>query len=359
MKKQATETTGNFKGATIYAGIDVHRKRWVVTIRFAKMEMKTFSMNPDPDELVQHLRKNYPGATYKAVYEAGFCGFWICDALMAGEVECLVVHAADVPTTHKEKVSKTDARDSRKLAKELEKGGLEGIHVPSRLLRQLRSLSRLRGSLTKDQTRLKNRIKSHLYFFGIELSEVSESKHWSANFIRDLETLTHSDNAAASTLRHLLNSLKDVRRNLLQVVQDLRKYLREHYREALSSLQSVPGVGFVTAATLITEIGDPKRFRNEDRFASYVGFVPSTHNSGETNKTLGLTPRRNRRLKHLIIEASWTAVRKDPDLAASFHQYSLRMLKTDAIIRIAGKLLNRIRHVWQHGATYQVQLPSQ
>ena len=106
-----------FQGQHLYIGIDVHQKRWIVTIIFLGMQLKTISMDPYPRELIKYLMKNNPGAIYHTVYEAGFCGYWIDRALRKAGVNNIVVNPADVPTTHKEKRRKTDKIDSRKLAK--------------------------------------------------------------------------------------------------------------------------------------------------------------------------------------------------------------------------------------------------
>jgi hypothetical protein len=65
-----------FSNLHFFIGIDTHLKQWKVTIRNCGIELKTFSMNPSPDELHKYLNKHYPNGTYLVVYEAGFCGFW-------------------------------------------------------------------------------------------------------------------------------------------------------------------------------------------------------------------------------------------------------------------------------------------
>ena len=65
-------------GSHFFIGTDTHLKNWRVTTRLNNIELKTLSMNPSPDELVNYLRKKYPGGIYHIVYEAGFCGFWHC-----------------------------------------------------------------------------------------------------------------------------------------------------------------------------------------------------------------------------------------------------------------------------------------
>ena len=124
-RKEITMSTQNsntisFKGKHFFVGFDVHKTRWVVTIRHSGMHLKTFSMDPYPEGLKNYLEKNYPEGIYHLVYEVGFCGFWIYRRFKHLGVDCLVINPADVPTAHKEKERKSDPVDSRKLARELE-----------------------------------------------------------------------------------------------------------------------------------------------------------------------------------------------------------------------------------------------
>ncbi len=81
----------DFSGQNIYCGIDVHKKSWKVSIRSDHMELKTFSQNASAEDLIKHLRKNYPSANYKAVYEAGFSGFSHQRQMEEGGINCIVV----------------------------------------------------------------------------------------------------------------------------------------------------------------------------------------------------------------------------------------------------------------------------
>ena len=66
-----------FENKEIYVGIDVHKKRWVVTVRTYDLELKTFSMQPVAEELEKFLVANYKEALLHIVYECCFSGFWI------------------------------------------------------------------------------------------------------------------------------------------------------------------------------------------------------------------------------------------------------------------------------------------
>src|ERR1700722_5220138 len=121
----------SFKGQTIFVGIDVHKKSWAVCIRDENMELRKFSQLPSPEILALHLKTNYPDAAYKCVYESGFAGFSTQRELEKLGIGCMVVHAADVPTNHKEMQMKTDQRDCRKLATALAGNNLTPIYIPT------------------------------------------------------------------------------------------------------------------------------------------------------------------------------------------------------------------------------------
>ena len=154
----------DFKGQQIYVGMDVHKKSWSISIFTDKFEHKTFTQPPEVGTLVNYLERNFPAASYKAVYEVGYCGSWIDDLLQEHGVQCLVVNPVDVPTKDEERTKKTYRVDCRKLARSLRSIELEGIYVPSRLKVEDRSLIRTRYSMVRKQTRCKNQIRSILHF---------------------------------------------------------------------------------------------------------------------------------------------------------------------------------------------------
>jgi len=336
----------DFTGKTIYVGLDVHRKDWKVCILLEELIYKQFCQPPKPKVLGKYLRKHFPGGTYKSVYEAGFCGFWIHDELTAEGIENIVVNPADVPTTDKERQQKTDKRDAKKLGRALRGGGLEGIHIPSRQLVEHRSLVRLRSRQVKDMTRTKNRIKAHLHFFGIAIPEEYKGCNWSNNFIKWIASTEMETLVGKMVLTGLLSQFSSQREMLLQINQQLRTLSKtELYKKRTELLLSVPGIGLIGTMKILTEIGDIKRFKGMARLAAYVGFIPSTDSSGEHERIGEMTNRGNRQLKKMLIEASWIAIRNDPALTLKYEELRKTMRGTKAIIRIGRKLLNRVRHV--------------
>jgi transposase len=343
----------DFERQPFFIGLDVHKKSWTVTIRSNQMHLKTFSMNPSSQELCRYMNKHYPGGLYHTVYEAGYCGFWIQKQLEGCGFHSIVINPADVPTTHKEKTNKRDKVDSRKLSRELENGSLRGIYIPDEFHQQLRTLCRLRYRIIQSQTRVKNRIKGILSFYGIFLPDHCELSHWSRAFIRWLQSLEFSFPMGTESLRFCIEELLGHRKRLAELIRVLRKNINQYeLSQLINNICSVPGIGFVTATTLYCELIDINRFYNLDHLASYVGLVPSVAGSGDWESDRGLTFRYNQHLRYLLVEAAWIAVRKDPVLTLKFSQLTRRMTKQNAIIRIAKKLLSRVRYVWKHKERY-------
>jgi transposase len=349
-------TKCSFKGQEIFVGMDVHKKDFTVTIIVGGMFYKTFPCSPNGTTVADYLASNFPEATYHSVYEAGFSGFWLHKELLKLGINSIVVNPADIPTTDKERKQKEDRRDSRKLAKELYAGQLQGIYVPDDRTLDNRSLLRAREGIVKEIRRCKQRIKSFLSFYGIRLpSEYAEPrKHWSRAFIKWIESITFTHETAHQALRIHIDSLTYHRNQLLQHTRQIRNLSRtEQYKGAMEKLISVPGFGILTSMFILTELVDITRFKRFDRLCSYVGFVPGTRSSGDRDKTTGITPRKNHRLRTVLIESAWTAIRCDPALMKAFLKYSIRMDKNKAIVRIAKKLLNRAIHTLRNNEKYK------
>lgn len=355
MQTQATKL--DFTSQDIFVGLDISKKSWKVCILTEHYEHKVFTQPPKVEVLVNYLRRNFPGAKYHCTYEAGYCGFWIHDELQRHGVDCLVVNPADVPTKHKERDTKTDRVDARKLARNLRSGELDAIYVPTRASLEDRSLVRMRYHFVKKQTRCKNQIKALLQFYGITIPDELGGKHWSRLFINWIESLTLERQSGEITLKALLSELHHLRQIIaIMTKQILTLATEKPYRRQVSHLVTIPGISTLTAMILLTELVDIGRFKTLDHLASYVGLVPSEHSSGENEIITGISKRRNPLLRAFLIECAWVAVRKDTALMMTFNKLTRRMSKNKAIVRIARKLLNRIRYVLKNQKSYQLRV---
>ena len=353
MQKQNTNMSETKQ--TLYIGIDEHKKDLMVAFRSKSVGLDTKRFDPDSQTLVNYMRRTYPNHNYESVYEAGFGGFWLDRELRAAGVKNIVVNPADVATKGKEKAQKSDKKDAQKLARELASGNLEEIFIPSVEDEAIRTVTRLREQTVKDQTRVKNRIKSLLCLYNVDLPRNDEMQHWSGNFIKYLSELKGLPVETKYTLDTHITILMFIRTQLLQIIRKMRQLVKDNkaLKAKIEHLSSIPGVGFITAAGLQTELIDIERFPSLDNLASFVGLSPAVYSSGEYSKDLGITKRYKKYLRNRLIESAWMAVRYDPELRGNYEEYVKRMSKQKAIIRIAKKLLNRVMYVMRNNVDYK------
>ena len=343
----------DFTGKTICVGIDVHQKDYQVAKVYNGICLGNHRMPVNADALIEHLRSHYRGADFKCVYESCAWGFNLQRKLAAAGMDCIVVHAADVSTTDKERKRKTDPVDALKLARDLESRTMKAIHVPEQTIEKERNLIRYRSKVVGDINRSKNRLKSLLKFQGIEIPAAYANNHWSRNFLKWVEDQALKDQLLADTLLLMLEQISILRQLLLKVENKLRSLRKGKYSSKVKLATSVVGIGPTTAMLFLLEVGDISRFKGFDSLNSFVGFCPDKDSSGETDRDRGITTRRNKRLRTALIEAAWGAIRVDPALLESYQALTKRMKGTQAIIRIARKLLRRLRAVMLTGIAYQ------
>jgi transposase len=343
----------DFRGKPICVGIDVHQKDYQVAKVYEGICLGNHRMESNADKVIEHLHRHYAGAHFKCVYESSAWGFTLQRKLSAAGMDCIVVHAADVSTSDKERKRKTDKVDALKLARSLASGSLKGIHVPDETIQKERTLIRYRKNVVNDINRSKNRLKSLLKYQGIEIPEQYLKSNWSRNFMKWVEQQAAKDDLLKDSLVLMLEQVKLLRQQLLKVEKKLGELRKGKYASKAQLAMSVPGIGPTTAMLFLLEVGDINRFRGFDTLNDFVGFCPDTQSSGEKDRDRGITTRRHKQLRTALIEAAWQAIRVDPALLDNYQVLIKRMKGSQAIIRIARKLLRRLRAVLLSGIPYQ------
>jgi transposase len=351
MQTQVTKKI-DFKGKDLFIGLDVHKKSWSVTILVEGMEHRTFTQPPDPRALHNYLLKMFPGGTYYSAYEAGFCGYGIHRELNDLGIKNIVINAADIPASQKDQLQKRDPVDSRKIARALEKGLLRAIHIFDRDMEELRSLNRTRFYLMRDYRRSKNRIKSFLQYYSILIPPEYDNNQWPLKFIDWLKQIQMKTSSGQDAFSNLIRSFEYHREQILILSRQIRIRVREYDKELYNLLKTVSGIGPLTSSALITELGDINRFPHINHLSSFVGLVPRVKQSGETSYNGGMTFRCNEYLRTMLIESSWQAIRQDPALMQYYHQHITNNKGQKVIIKVARKLLNRVRYVMKNRQPY-------
>lgn len=344
----------SFSGHQINLGIDVHKKNWNVSVYIGEAFFQTFHQEANSSLLLNYLHSHFPEGHYVACYEAGFCGFSVQRELSSLGIDCMVVNPADIPQTHKGMLSKTDASDSRRLGMALSRGLLTPIYIPDKVTESDRQLIRYRRKTLTDLQKKRKILKSAFHAMGIVIPKEYDKPYWTKRFIEWIRKLEPEELSSQILIGHIVEDVDFLRRRLLQINGKIRQLSSlERYSEAYSILISAPGIGIITAMTLLTEIGEIKRFDSFGKFNSFIGLCPSEFSSGEHIRKGKMTSRGNTALRPLLIEAAWVSIRTDPALALKFQDLIKTRTKKRAIVVIARKLLSRIYHIWTNTGLYE------
>lgn len=358
---KASSNSLSFEGQVVYFGLDVHKKSWAVHTIHDQVKSKPYTItDPEAGELHRRLHLQYPAATFVGVYEAGFSGYHLVRQLKELGITLHPVNAADVPLTHKDRLQKDDPRDARRLALMARGGNFEPVYVPTQEQESFRQFVRRRSDLVKSITRVQNKIKGHLHFTGSTPPEWKfEQWRLSKARLQYLEKLALEPGSSRGgrdfVLHSLIRQMRVLQEEKTQVRKDLEELTQRHYADLYKHLLSCPGVGPVTAMSLIGELFTIDRFASADHLASYAGLIPARHSSGEKEVSGRIITRSNIRLRTALIEAAWRAIRDDPGLGLYYNQQKQerKLHANKAIVKVARKLLNRVRYVWRSGKEYQ------
>jgi len=336
-------------GERVFVGVDLHKRKWHVTIRTVDVELFSGSL-PASWPALRRLVDRYKGKQVQVVYEAGYFGFWLYDRLVEYGVDCLVTPPSLVPLEYGNRV-KTDRRDSRKLAHLLAKGLLKRVWVPSEEERYHRQVPRRRRQLIGDRVRTQNRIKSELTFYGIDLP--TPKGKWTQIYFDNLRRVRFRNRWMQESFNRLLEQYDFVSGLIdkqTRILKDLAK--TPLYRERVKILTSIPGVGVITAMEILLELQDVARFRRADQLAAYVGLTPSQYTSADKIRMGRITGIGKNSVRVALVEASWWLIRKDKAMRIKYEEIKARAGAKRAIVAVARHLLVRMRRMLLDNSPY-------
>jgi transposase len=338
------------KGNKIFIGLEDSKKTWKLCVRCDHMIVQETSMPAKYEVLQTYLLNRYPDCEITVMYEAGFQGFWLHDLLEDDGIKCIVTPPNKVTIAKDDRV-KTDKRDARRLAQNLENGDYVSCHVPDRERREDRQISRTLSQIQKDITATKNRIRRFLDYHGLNGRLKTGAWH-------DKDYLTLAGLALPYSLKVSLDIYLHLLREQLSAKKKLSGELRalcekERYKAGVQAKSSSPGIGWYTAIRLTLEWGDMSRFPTGKHIASFSGLTSREYSTGETVRRGRITGQSSEYVRAWLIECAWRASRKDPVLLNKFNRvWRNSGSKKKAIVAVARKLTVRLWALENLGQTY-------
>jgi transposase len=295
-------------GEVIHVGVDVHKATYHVALLSDRRGLVATWVQPARPELLAERLTPLREAIAQVVYEAGPTGFALVRRLRADGFRAEVIAPAKTPVTPGAE-PKTDRLDCRRLAVFAQKGLLQPVRVPTEQEEADRQVLRLREQLVRKSRSIQQQIKAFLLQHGV--AEPQGLACWSDAAVRALRGLE-----LAAELRFcldvMLDELDHARSQVARVTRRLRELARaERHRPALADLQSVPGVGPVTAMTFRLELPEPERFDHQGQVARMMGLAPQVIQSGQTRRSGRVLKSGNARLRTALVESAWRWVAHD------------------------------------------------
>jgi len=343
----------------VFAGLDVDKKSISVTFANHQGFIRSLRVPYSAEHLVNHVRKHFPDQKVAFAYEAGPTGYGLYDEIVAQDYPCLIASPSMIPKAPGQRV-KTNRLDSRGISENLRGGQLKSIHVPSVLYRELRHLTQLRDTFVSELVAMKQRIKSLLLMEGLEFPPAPAGSQWSFMVKDKLRKL-----ACSSTVRfkldQLLDSLEFNEKQIVKTSQQIRRFCRNdpELSQCIEYVVSVSGIGQIVASQLLARIGDWRELRNVRQLGAFLGLVPTEHSTGDRTDRGSITHSGDPRLRSKLIQAAWSAIRKDGELREFFRSvcqtHARPVASRVAIVAVARKLTVMVSVVLMEQRPYVVR----
>lgn len=298
------------------------------------------------------LRQPVARVVFEACSQAG----WVHDLCAELGLEPVAASTTGLAWRWKRVKRKTDRDDALKLARLAAVGGIDGVSVPPRPIRQWKSLIGLRKRLVAERVRGRNRIRGLLVSQG--LPAPLGAKAWTAlgraglaQFARPLAEC-ELDDLWRGELDALLERLRFLDGQTRQVEARLDAIARGDRRVAL--LETVPGVGTRTAEVIAAHLPDPRRFRSAAEVSAYAGLVPRQYQSGATDRRGRITRRGPGMLRAALVECAWCSLRYNPWARDTWRRlHANGASKKKAVVALARKLLVRCWAILRTGQPWR------
>ena len=204
---------------------------------------------------------------------------------------------------------KTDANDAATLAFYLSKDMLPQSHLCDQTSEEIRRMLKTRSILVSSTVKIKNQIHGMLLGYGIETTSAQfQSKKKRQELINVLAEHYFSQ-FTASSLEVTLNILDDIYAQVKKIEEQIKEMTKEN--ETVELLMTMPGIGFVGATTIASYIDNIERFDGDfKKFSSYLGIIPSVHNSADTVRMGHITKRGPQELRTAFVQVAMGIIRQ-------------------------------------------------
>lgn len=204
------------------------------------------------------------------------------------------------------KTNKNDAADAEAICEAVTRPTMRFAPVKSAEQQSVLMLHRARELLVRQRTMLINAIRGHCMELGIVAAKGATNVGKLIELIADPED-SRLPGLARTALAVLGDQLQTIEMRLRGLERELLSWHRAN--EASRRLETIPGVGPITATAIVATVGDATQFHSARQFAAWIGLVPRQHSSGGKEHLGGISKRGDAYLRRLLIHGARTVLR--------------------------------------------------
>ena len=332
-----------------FAGLDVSVKETSVCIvddtgRIVG-EVKVAS---EPEALLQVLTN--PAYHFRRIgLEAGPLSQWLFSALAEAGLPVICVETRHMRAVLKAQINKTDRNDARGIAQMIRAGLYRPVHVKTLRSQKLRMLLTHRKLLQSKAIAIDNDLRGTLRNFGLKVGMAGAVKFEARikQLVENLPDLAALIEPLLVVRRVLREQLGILHRRLLAIVKD---------DEVCRRLMTVPGVGPVVALTYRATVDVPARFRTSKAVGAAFGLTPSTHQSGESERTGAISKCGDAMMRVMLYEAAQIMLVRSTTwswLKAWAMKIARHRGMKKAIVALARRLAVIMHRIWVDGTEFR------
>ena len=237
---------------------------------------------------------------------------------------------------------KNDAADAEAICEAVMRPVMRFVPVKSAEQQSVLMLHRSRDLLIRQRTMLVNALRGHFAELGIVVAQGIQNWPKLVEIILD-DTDTRLPAIARLALGLLVAQIQDLQGR----IKDLERALLAWHRKNQTSrrLETIPGIGFITATAITATVTDPSHFKSARQFAAWLGLVPRQNSSGGKDRLGRISKMGNRYLRRLLVVGATALIRFARNRATPLAAWADRLLASRPARLVSVALANKIARV--------------
>lgn len=332
----------------IYIGIDVHKNSYSYCA-YAKEKDSFFAEHKS--EAGSKNAINYIKSVIKTTgsdfpvligYEAGPTGYKLCRDLQKAGFPCVVIAPSTIYKPNGPRI-KTDRRDARLLAQTLAYKTFKQVVIPTEKIEAMKEFTRARCSKKRQLKKAKQELLSFLLRMGMIYPE--KGSYWTQSHFEWLRTVQFKDEWLQLAFEEYFSEVNELMAKVARLDAQIKQMAENsEIKNDVEKLICFTGIDYLTAVSIVAEVGDFSRFSNAKAFSNYIGLCPGENSSGLRVRHTAITKAGNSRVRQLLIESAKSIKYGRLCSAKSKRLIQRQEGKSPLVIQYADMAIARIRH---------------